>query len=171
MPKRLWNALAVAGLSLMATPRNRTPRGVKCRASWARCGASARHGVHQDPQKFSTTTWPRYWARANLLPDSRVPVTRGAAGPEVAPYTVVPALPETKLWPLLAAVLCPIAPPSQAASASEAPSASTATRAALQAAGRAVRRARGRTGAGWERMPACRLRHRGRRDRMISYKR
>src|SRR5690348_1194608 len=120
MPKRLWNAWAVAGLSLMSTPRNRTPRAVKCRASCDRDGASARHGVHQDPQKFTTTTWPRYWARANLLPDSRVPVTRGAAGPEVAPYTVVPALPDTKLWPLLAAVLCPIAPPSQAASASEA---------------------------------------------------
>src|SRR6476646_5383147 len=170
MPKRLWNASAVAGLSLMSTPRNRTPRGVKYRASWDRDGASAWHGVHHDPQKFSTTTCPRYWARANLSPDSRVPVTRGAAGPEVAPYTVVPALPETKLWPLLAAVLCPIAPPSQAASASEAPSASTPARAALQAAARAVQRARRRTGAGWERMPPGRG-HRGRRDRMISYKR
>src|SRR5215471_6961920 len=146
MLKRLWNASAVAGLSLMSTPRNRTPRGVKCRANCDRDGASARHGVHQDPQKFTTTTWPWYWAKANLLPDSRVPVTRGAAGPEVAPYTVVPELLDTKLWPLLAAVLCPIAPPSQAASASEAPSASAATRAALRAAARAGRRARRRTG-------------------------
>src|SRR5215472_8468487 len=161
MPKRLWNAPAVAGLSLISTPRNRTPRGVKYRASWARDGASARHGVHQDPQKFITTTWPRYWARLNLLPDSRVPVTRGAAGPEAAPYTVVPALPATKLWPLLAAVLSPIAPPAHAASTSAAPSASTAARAALPAVARAVRRARRRTGAGWERMPAWRLRHRG----------
>src|SRR5215831_12187069 len=151
MPKRLWNAWAVAGLSLMSTPRNRTPRGVKCRASWDRDGASARHGVHQDPQKFITTTWPRYWARLNLLPDSRVSVTRGAAGPEAAPYTVVPALPATKLWPLLAAVL---SPPAHAASTSAAPSASAAARAALSAAARAVRRARRRTGAGWERMPA-----------------
>jgi hypothetical protein len=97
-------------------------------------------------------------------------VTRGAAGPEVAPYTVVPALPDTKLWPLLSAVLCPIAPPSQAASASEAASASAAARAALRAAARAGRRARTRTGAGWERMPPWRG-HRGKRDRMISYKR
>src|SRR5215470_1646157 len=155
MPKRRSNASAVAGLSLMSTPRNRTPRGVKRLASWDRNGASARHGVHQDPQKFSTTTRPRYWARVNLLPDTRVPVTRGTAGPEAVPYTVVPGLPETKLCPLPPGPLCPIA----------------AARAAVQAAARAEVGARGRTGAGREGMPACRLRNRGGRDRMISYKR
>src|SRR5262252_2713223 len=101
MPKSRWNAWALAGLSLMSTPRNLTPVGAKCRDSRDRTGASLRHGVHQDPQKFITTTWPWYWARASLLPVRMVPVTRGAAGPPAVPYQVVPALPETKLWPLL----------------------------------------------------------------------
>ena len=47
MWKLRWNAAAVAGLSLMSTPRNRTPLGVKFWASRDSSGASARHGVHQ----------------------------------------------------------------------------------------------------------------------------
>src|SRR5262249_56340283 len=89
--------------------------GVRRLGRGDRNGGAARHGVHQDPQKFSTTTRPRYWARVNLLPDSRVPVTRGTAGPEAVPYTVVPGLPETKLCPLPPGPLCPIAPLSHAA--------------------------------------------------------
>ena len=162
MWKSRWNASAVAGLSLMSTPRNRTPLGVKCWASRDRNGASARHGVHQDPQKFSTTTCPWYWARVNLPPDSVVPLTRGAAGPDLPPYTVVPGLPETKLWPLLAGALFPIAPLAQAPSA--------IAPASPRAATRAARRACGRRGAGRERMPAWRG-HRGKRDRVISYRR
>src|SRR5215475_9364819 len=157
MWKSRWNAAAVAGLSLMSTPRNRTPLGVKCWASRDRNGASARHGVHQDPQKFITTTCPCSWARANLLPDSKVPVTRGATGPELARYTVVPGLPDTKLWPLLPGPLFPIAPLSHAPSAS-AP-------ASPRAAATAARRARDCRGAGLERMPPWRG-HRGKRDRV-----
>src|SRR5215472_6326033 len=157
MWKSRWNAAAVAGLSLMSTPRNRTPLGVKCWASRDRNGASARHGVHQDPQKFITTTCPWSCARVNLLPDSRVPVTWGATGPELAPYTVVPGLPDTKLWPSLPGPLFPIAPLSHAPSASAPASPRTAARAA--------RRACGCRGAGLERMPPWRG-HRGERDRV-----
>src|SRR5947208_10107805 len=135
MWKLRWNAAAVAGLSLMSTPRNRTPLGVKFWASRDSSGASARHGVHQDPQKFSTTTCPWSAARANLLPDSRVPVTYGATGPAPPRYTVVPGLPDTKLWPLLSGPLFPIAPLSQAPSASAPASPRAATRAARRARG------------------------------------
>ena len=85
---------------------------------------------------------------------------------ELPPYTVVPGLPETKLWPLLPGPLFPIAPLSHAPSASEAATAPASARTAV----RAARRVRGRTGTGRERMPPWRG-HRGRRDRMISYKR
>src|SRR5215831_8994898 len=58
MAKLRWNALALAGVSLMSTPRNWTPAGLNLRASEASVGASARQGVHHDPQKFITSTWP-----------------------------------------------------------------------------------------------------------------
>ncbi len=49
-------ASALGGLSRMSMPRKRTPDALKCVASAARSGASSRHGVHHEPQKFSTTT-------------------------------------------------------------------------------------------------------------------
>ena len=79
------NACALAGLSRMSTPRKRTPLPVKCWDSDARTGASARQGVHQDPQKFITTTCPWYCARVSFWPVSVVPVTRGTTGPLPAP--------------------------------------------------------------------------------------
>ena len=89
-------------------------------------------------------------------------MTCGATGPAPPRYTVVPGLPDTKLWPLLSGPLFPIAPLSQAPSASAPASPRAATRAA--------RRARGCRSADWERMPPWRG-HRGKRDRVISYKR
>src|SRR5215470_7149730 len=138
MLKLRWNALALAGVSLMSTPRNRTPAGLNVRANEASAGASARQGVHHDPQKFSTSTWPRSCDKLILAPPSVVPVTRGASGGFPPAKTVVLACPPTKLWPLLAGVLWAIGPPAQAASASGA-AAST-----MPAAPRRARRAQGR---------------------------
>src|SRR5258708_1281735 len=138
------NACALAGLSRMSTPRNWTPLPPNRRASDDRTGASVRQGGHQDPQKFSTTTCPRDWASASLWPARVVPVTVGAVGPELAPYSVVPAAPDTKLWPLLPAPLCPIAPLSQAATGSAAAIASAAPVAAVLARGGTLSRARAR---------------------------
>src|SRR5690348_1078984 len=129
------NACALAVLSRMSIPRNWTPLPPNRRDSDNRTGASVRQGVHQEPQKFSTTTCPRYWAGASLWPARVVPVTVGAVGPEPEPYSVVPALPDTKLWPLLAAPLWPTGPPSQAARASVAAIASTAPVAVVLARG------------------------------------
>src|SRR5215471_7118866 len=128
MAKLRWNARALAGVSLMSTPRNWTPTGLNLRASEASVGASARQGVHHDPQKFITSTWPRNRDRLRLSPPRVVPVTAGASGGLLVPNTVVPGSPETKLWPLLAGVLWAMAPPAQAASARVA--AATATAAA-----------------------------------------
>ena len=47
--KLRWNASALAGVSLMSTPRKATPAGLNARASEASLGASARQGVHHDP--------------------------------------------------------------------------------------------------------------------------
>ena len=40
----------------MSTPRKATPEGLNAWAIEASSGASARQGVHHDPQKFSTST-------------------------------------------------------------------------------------------------------------------
>src|SRR5262249_43255290 len=48
-------------------------------------GNSARHGVHQDAQKFTTTGWPLYCARSKVWPSSVVPVIGGAGWPVWAP--------------------------------------------------------------------------------------
>src|SRR4249919_1863291 len=125
MLKLRWNASALAGVSLMSTPRNRTPAELNVRASEASAGASARQGVHHDPQKFSTSTWPRSCARPSLVPPRVVPVTGGASGGSPPSKTVVPVAPLTKLWPLLAGVLCAIGPLAQAASAGEAAASTT----------------------------------------------
>src|SRR5262249_33149368 len=85
-----WQAGALAGVSLMSTPRKATPAGRSVRASDASVGASARHGVHHDPQKFMTSTWPRNRDRLSLVPSSVVPVTGGASGRLLLPKTVVP---------------------------------------------------------------------------------
>jgi hypothetical protein len=58
MLKLRWNAWALAGVSLMSTPRKATPAGRNVRASDASVGASARQGVHHDPQKFIVTAEP-----------------------------------------------------------------------------------------------------------------
>src|SRR6202042_3209846 len=109
------NASALVASSLISTPMNRTPGPEKFRASWARTGASSRHGVHHEPQKFMTTTEPRSAARVNRPPVSVVPATFGACGRDPGPYWVVPKLPDTKLLPLPTAVSCAVAPPLQAA--------------------------------------------------------
>src|SRR6266536_5050911 len=124
--KLRWNAWALAGVSLMSTPRKATPAGRSVRASDASVGASARQGVHHDPQKFITSTWPRNRDRLSVAPSSVVPVTGGASGRLLLPKTVVPLSPETKLWPLLAGVLCAMATPAQSASVRLAAAAATA---------------------------------------------
>src|SRR5215467_6970913 len=118
----------------MSTPRKATSEELNARASEASLGASARQGVHHDPQKFITSTWPRNRDRLSLSPPRVVPVTAGASGGLLVPKTVVLGSPETKLWPLLAGVLWAMAPPAQAASARVA--------AAAAAAAAAPRRAR-----------------------------
>src|ERR1700728_1179948 len=138
------NASAVAGLSRMSMPRNRTPEDLNAVASAERPGASARHGVHQEPQKFSTTTWPRYEASASRPPPTTGPLTDGATGPVPLLNSVVPGLPATKLCPLLAGVLAamPVAQPAT-------PSAELSARAPATAAPRPARAGRvgGDTGA------------------------
>src|SRR5581483_6717554 len=67
-------------LSRTSTPRNRTPADWYCWATNASVVASARHGGHQEPQKLSTTTLPRYVARPSRDPVSVVPVKSGASG-------------------------------------------------------------------------------------------
>ena len=76
------NASALAGSSLMSTPTNRTSDREKCCASAPSAGASSRHGVHHEPQKFRTTTSPRSAESCHFAPVSVVPWTRGAAGRE-----------------------------------------------------------------------------------------
>src|SRR5215475_3045735 len=110
----------------MSTPRKATSEELNARASEASLGASARQGVHHDPQKFSTSTWPRNRDRLSFAPPRVVPVTGGACGALLPPKVVVPPSPDTKLWPLLAGVLCAIPPPTQAVSVSEAAATSTA---------------------------------------------
>src|SRR6516162_10453838 len=127
--KSRWNASALVVVSLMSTPMKATPAWPNERASAARVGASARQGVHHDPQKFITTTWPRKRARLSLAPVRVVPLTGGACGGFRLPKTVVPPVPDTKLWPLLAGVLCAIAPPPQAVSARMAAAAAAPRRA------------------------------------------
>src|ERR1700729_4368500 len=141
------NASAVAGLSRMSMPRNRTPEDLNAVASAERPGASARHGVHQEPQKFSTTTWPRYEASASRPPPTTGPLTDGATGPVPLLNSVVPGLPATKLCPLLAGVLAAMPPVVQPATASAEAAARAATATPRPApAGRRVRRASRDTG-------------------------
>src|SRR6266851_5006917 len=139
-------ASALAGLSRMSIPRNRTPEDVKCEASADRPGASARHGVHHEPQKFSTTTCPRYALSASLPPPTTGPLTDGATGPVPVLNTVVPGLPATKLCPLLAGVLdaMPVAQPPTPSAEETARAAAATPRPAP--AGRKVRRLGGDTG-------------------------
>src|SRR5258705_9267765 len=109
-------ACALAGLSRMSMPRNRTPVDLRCVASADRPGASARHGVHHEPQKLSTTTCPRYELSASRPPPTTGTLTDGATVPAPVLNTVVPGLPATKLCPLLAGVLeaTPVAQPPSA---------------------------------------------------------
>jgi hypothetical protein len=83
------NASALAESSLMSTPTKRTPAPEKRRASSPSAGASSRHGVHQEPQKFMTTTEPRSADSLNPLPVRVFPVTCGAIGRAPGLNTVV----------------------------------------------------------------------------------
>src|ERR1700677_2148011 len=74
------NASAFAVLSRTSTPRNDTPSGWYCSATTASVAASDRQGTHQEPQKFSTTTLPRYEEKGSGDPVSVVPENSGASG-------------------------------------------------------------------------------------------
>src|SRR5215475_4269893 len=96
MPCACSYAVAASFSSRMFTPTKSTP--CACVAAWTlwMSAASTRHGAHQEPQKFSTTTWPRSLARLYADPSSSVPLTAGAFGRSFAAYTFVAAAPDTK---------------------------------------------------------------------------
>ena len=57
-------AIALSRSSCTSTPRNATFAGATAAATAASSAASFRQGPHQDAQKFSTTTAPRWSARS-----------------------------------------------------------------------------------------------------------
>src|SRR6201999_3811163 len=68
----------------------RMPDRVNWRAGAARAGASCWQTEHQDPQKFSTITWPRRAPRRSFPPVSVGPDTTGNAGRCLDGKIVVP---------------------------------------------------------------------------------
>src|ERR1700733_8838515 len=97
MPKLRVKASALAVVSLTSTPRKSTPADLYCSAATASVGASSRHGPHQEPQKLTTTTWPRYEAKFSLAPVSVVAVKSGASGWCPAVYSTALGLPSTSV--------------------------------------------------------------------------
>src|SRR6266568_3210482 len=86
----------------MSTPTKRTPRKRVSAATRARTGASFRHGPHHEPQKLSTTVWPRQPAMSRCPPVSVVPEISGARGRCAAgmtwPTAGSPPNPEPVRW-------------------------------------------------------------------------
>src|SRR6266508_2616445 len=72
------NAVAASRPSRMSTPTSATPRALVAWLVASSSGASARHGAHQEPQKFTTITLPRSEPRSNGVPSSSSPDTAGA---------------------------------------------------------------------------------------------
>src|SRR6266498_1037579 len=72
------NALAASRSSREFTPTNVTPLAFVASYVFCRSGASARHGLHHEPQKLTTTTLPRSWAASYVPPPSSSPVTSRA---------------------------------------------------------------------------------------------
>ncbi len=133
---------------------------MSCRASWASAGASARHGAHQEPQKFRTTTCPWYGGQGEPAAGQRRPGDRGAAGPAAAAVEGGAGAAGDEAL-AVAAGRCSRSPRCRRRRAQRAGT--------QRASARPAARARGRRGSGRGRMPPWRG-HRGKRDRVISYR-
>src|SRR5215469_9755930 len=108
MPMLWANVWALVGLSPTSSPRKDTPFLAYFSDSTASVGASPRHGPHQDPQKFSTTTFPLYEEDFSAVPVIEVPEKAGAAGRWPLSYSQALVLPPTYCRPLA----CPLPPES-----------------------------------------------------------
>src|ERR1700730_11634913 len=68
-----------AGASLSTlTPIRVNPAGLYFLYIWSSNGISCWQGPHQVAQKFTMTTWPLYWLKADCCPDSALRVKAGA---------------------------------------------------------------------------------------------
>src|SRR2546430_15421469 len=78
MPNSFIKARASSSLSWMLTPRKTTPRSLYFCQALSSARASARHGTHQEAQKFTSTALPRKSASLTTLPSNSVRVNEGA---------------------------------------------------------------------------------------------